>query len=57
MAAAGEFGVIDYISFTFVDTPFFVASISDVPLPGAIPILISGLAGLGVAMRKKKRAT
>ena len=33
-----------------------VAGVSDVPIPGAIPLLISGLAGLGFASRKKKAA-
>ncbi len=31
-------------------------TITDVPIPGAIPLLITGLAGLGFASRKKKTA-
>ncbi len=31
-------------------------TIADVPIPGAIPFLITGLAGLGFASRKKKKA-
>ncbi len=31
-------------------------TINEVPIPGAIPLLISGLAGLGFASRKKKTA-
>ena len=31
-------------------------TVSDVPIPGAIPLLLSGIAGLGFASRKKKKA-
>ena len=31
-------------------------TVSDVPIPGALPLLISGIAGLGFASRKKKKA-
>ena len=31
-------------------------TVSEVPIPGAIPLLITGLAGLGFASRKKKTA-
>jgi len=31
-------------------------TVSDVPIPGAIPLLLSGLAGLGFSTRKKKAA-
>ena len=30
-------------------------TVSDVPIPGAIPLLLSGLAGLGFASKKKKK--
>lgn len=56
MAAAGGFDTIDAIAFGYLDTKFYINSISDVPIPGAIPILISGLAGLGFFSRKKKSA-
>lgn len=35
---------------------FYVQALSDVPVPGAIPLLLSGLAGLGFAARRKKAA-
>ena len=47
-----------FIGFDFIDTQFYVSAItvSDVPIPGAIPLLLSGLAGLGFASRKRKAA-
>jgi hypothetical protein len=53
-AATAGFGFVDWIRFEFAGTEFVVASISDVPLPGALPLLLSGLAGLGFAARRKK---
>lgn len=35
---------------------FYVSSITAVPLPATAPLLISGLAGLGFAARRKRRA-
>lgn len=55
-AAATAFGPVDWIAFGFVDTEFYVAKISDVPLPGALPLLLSGLAGLGFAANRRKKA-
>lgn len=53
-ASTYAFGLVDRIRFEFVNTEFVVAKISDVPLPGALPLLLSGLAGLGFAARRKK---
>lgn len=53
-AATIGFGFVDWIRFEYAGTEFVVASISDVPLPGALPLLLSGLAGLGFAARRKK---
>ncbi len=53
-AAAAGIGLVDWIRFEFVDTEFVVAQISDIPVPGALPLLLSGLAGLGFAARRKK---
>ncbi len=55
-AAAGSFLSVNSIRFAFVDTQFYVNSISDVPIPGALPLLLSGLAGLGFASRRRKKA-
>jgi hypothetical protein len=54
MAQAGAFAAASQIMFAYVDTQFYIGSISDIPIPGAIPLLISGLAGLGFAARRRK---
>lgn len=36
--------------------PGLQVSLSEVPIPGALPLLISGIAGLGFASRRRKRA-
>ena len=53
-ASTFAFGLVDRIRFEFAGTEFVVAQISDIPLPGALPLLLSGLAGLGFAARRKK---
>lgn len=55
-ATAGEFMGATSLVLGYVNTEFYLESISDIPIPGAIPLLISGLAGLGFAARKKKAA-
>lgn len=54
-AKSGIFGAVDTIRFTYIDTEFYVNSLSDVPIPGALPLLLSGIAGLGFASRRKKK--
>lgn len=58
MAAMGDAFFQDAlaIAFTYVDKQFYLSAmdVSDVPIPGALPLLISGLAGLGFASRRKK---
>lgn len=58
-ANSRNFGFVDWIQFEFVrgqgdDAKFFVTRISDVPIPGALPLLLSGLAGLGFAARRRR---
>ena len=45
-------GVVS-IQFDFVDTQFYISAI-ETPLPAALPLLISGVAGLGFASRRRK---
>ena len=54
MAIAGDFVGVRSFAIGYVDTEFYLSSISEVPIPGAIPLLLSGLAGLGVFARKNK---
>jgi len=56
LAAAGGLQGVNELGLSYVDTDFYLEAVSDVPIPGAIPLLLSGLAGLGFASRKKKAA-
>jgi hypothetical protein len=59
-ATTRNFGFVDWIQWDFirdqgVDAKFFVASISSVvPTPGAMALLLSGLAGLGFAASRRR---
>ena len=56
LVAAGTFAGTTAFQLGYVNTEFYIENISDVPIPGAIPLLLSGIAGLGFASRKKKAA-
>ena len=59
LAASGALDNVTALWFGFGGsnaTEFYVEAISDVPLPGALPLLISGIAGLGFASRRRKTA-
>ena len=57
MAAMGIQDAIG-LQLAYVNTDFYLEAmeISDVPIPAALPLLLSGLAGLGFASRRKKKA-
>ncbi len=55
MVVAGEFTQVVSLAFMYFDTEFFVESI-EAPLPAALPLLLSGIAGLGFATRRKRKA-
>jgi hypothetical protein len=65
----GTFEAVDLLATVFFGTTFEFRAVtpgagftiaqfevSDVPLPGALPLLLAGLAGLGFASRRKKAA-
>ncbi len=56
LASGGAFLNVAGLGFQFAGTEFYVDTVSDVPLPAALPLLLSGLAGLGFAARRKKAA-
>lgn len=58
-ANSRNFGFVDWIQFEFVRgqgnaAKFFVTQISDIPLPGALPLLLCGLAGLSFKVRRRR---
>ena len=61
-ATTHNFGFVDWIQWDFlrdqgVNAKFFVSSISnEIPVPGALPLLLSGLAGLGFAASRRRAA-
>lgn len=56
LVADGELLGVTRLWWKYVDTEFYVTSISDVPIPGALPLLLSGIAGLGFASRRRNKA-
>jgi len=56
LVVAGAFSDVSSIGWRFVNQDFYIESISDVPIPAALPLLLSGIAGLGFASRRKKKA-
>lgn len=55
-ASVFNFGFVNWVQFDYANTEFVVASISDIPVPGALPLLLSGLAGLGFAASRRRKA-
>jgi hypothetical protein len=61
-ATTHNFGFVDWIQWDFlrdqgVNAKFFVSLISnEIPVPGALPLLLSGLAGLGFAASRRRAA-
>lgn len=54
-AAAGEFANTRALVFGFVDTEFYLEEIiADMPIPGAGLLLLSGIAALGLARRRRR---
>jgi hypothetical protein len=56
-AIGGAFLGLNAITFAFGGSnpdQFYISAISDVPLPAALPLLLSGVAGLGFAARRRK---
>jgi hypothetical protein len=55
-AASTVFGMVDSIYFAATDTEFYISSFNEVPVPAALPLLLSGIAGLGFASRRRRKA-
>jgi hypothetical protein len=55
-ARRASFGAADWVQFDFVNTEFVVSSLSDVPVPGALPLLLTGILGFGAAAARRRRA-
>ena len=56
VAASTVFGLVDSIYFAATDTEFYIAAFNEVPVPAALPLLLSGIAGLGFASRRRRKA-
>ncbi len=53
-ARAFDFGLVDWIEFGHQDIEFYVATISDVPIPGSLALLLSGIGGLAFATSRRR---
>ena len=56
LVAAGTFAGTTAIQLGYVNTDFYIESISDVPIPGAIPLLLSGLGGSWFRITQKEKS-
>lgn len=59
-AAAGAYVNAETLRFVAISLAnggreFYINTVSNVPIPGALPLLLSGLAGLGFASRRRKQ--
>jgi hypothetical protein len=60
-AAAGAYAMAETLRFVGIPvadggSEFYILSITEIPIPAALPLLLSGLAGLGFAMYRRKAA-
>ena len=57
LAAANLSGVTGTIGSDDFGTPVNITSVSAVPLPAALPLLLSGVAGVGALIPRRRKVT